>query len=83
MISSECTEPHCNDDFIVEPKVHPTSKNLEEFMCSQNLAVNKVDEFKDGIMESQHATKTMDKLIGDVINVPMLGSRSPCLPMRR
>ena len=39
-------------------------------MYNQNLAF-KVDEFEDGVMESQHATKTMEKLIGDAINVPI------------
>ena len=69
MISSECTEPHCSEDFIVEAKVHPTPENLEEFMESQNLVFNEVDEFEDGVMESQHGTKTMEQLIGDAINV--------------
>ena len=38
-------------------------------MKSQNLVFNEVDEFEDGVMESQHGTKTMEKLIGDAIDV--------------
>ena len=35
------------------------------------MAINEVDEFDDGVTESQHATKTAKKLIGDAINVPI------------